>query len=77
MTGAGDERGTRTWLDDMTILRETDRMICHHWLNGGERCDKEMIEVPPSHAGSHRTLADYLRAAEHHFEQVHGIAVSR
>jgi hypothetical protein len=68
--------GARTWLDAMVILRERDSMLCHHWLNGGDACDERLIAVRAT-VGSNRTLADYMRAAERHFEEAHGIAVFR
>lgn len=63
----------RNWHNDFTVFRESDYMVCHVWAMGGTQCLKPNHSVPvvALEAGSHRTVGDYVRAAEKHLLEQH------
>lgn len=58
-------------LKSFTIMRHSDTMLCHVYMDGGNSCAVSSIRVPRQGAGSHLTLADYVAAARAHAKQYH------
>jgi hypothetical protein len=63
---------SRDWLRSFTIWRQSDTMTCHVWLDGGSVClMRTPIPVPQDQGGSHRSVADYVAAAQEHLKKYH------
>lgn len=56
-------------MEDTTVLRELDALVCQIWDSAG-RCG-QLIEVPQAAEGSHRSMADYLAAIGRHDAECH------
>lgn len=62
---------SRDWLRSFTVMRQSDAMLCHVWVDGGSNCDGRGVPVRAGSAGSHLSLADYHDAAMNHLKDHH------
>lgn len=67
---------TGNWLHSFTVMRDSDYLLCHVWMDGGSICPTYVekpfaIPVPQRRGGSHRSVLDYEVAALNHLEEAH------